>query len=52
MAFRQEQHTLEIGTPGRGLYMFTDKVSGWLEGKRVGDGLLTLFIQHGSSRSW
>ena len=40
--------TLTVSTRGKGLYSFTRQVADWLAKQGVGDGLLTLFIQHTS----
>ncbi len=41
--------TIHVGSHGQGLYEFTGQVSGWLTAEAVGDGLLTLFVQHTSA---
>lgn len=41
--------TLRIPTRGKGLYDFTEQAAGWLAQEAVGNGLLTLFIQHTSA---
>jgi secondary thiamine-phosphate synthase enzyme len=46
---RQERHTLEVGTRGRGLFPFGAAVTDWLASIHAEDGLLTLFIQHTSA---
>jgi secondary thiamine-phosphate synthase enzyme len=46
---QQRFHTLDVRTRGRGLYDFTQEVAEWLRHEAVGDGLLTLFIQHTSA---
>lgn len=38
----------EISTQGQGLYEFTTKVQDWVRGRKVEDGLLTLFVRHTS----
>lgn len=40
---------IEVATPGPGLTDVTATVSRWLAQQRVGDGLLTLLIQHTSA---
>jgi len=40
---------IEIETPGQGLHEVTDRVTGWLGGKAVSEGLLTLFCRHTSA---
>jgi hypothetical protein len=42
-------HKLEVATRGRGLYEITNAVAGWLNERRVADGLLTVFVQHTSA---
>ena len=46
---RQEQHTLELATRGRGLTPFAPHVARWLQEHQLGDGLVTLFLQHTSA---
>ncbi len=41
--------TITIATQGQGLYEFTDEVAGWLRGRSVSEGLLSLFVQHTSA---
>lgn len=38
----------EIETRGQGLYEFTSDVARWVQASDVGEGLLTLFVQHTS----
>lgn len=38
----------EIPTRGQGLYEFTEEVMGWVAGKGLDFGLLTLFVRHTS----
>lgn len=45
----QSQATVTISTRGQGLTEFTGKVSSWLEGTAIQDGLLTLFCRHTSA---
>ncbi len=40
--------TLTVSTRGKGLYSFTGKVQEWLGKQRIGEGVLTVFIQHTS----
>jgi secondary thiamine-phosphate synthase enzyme len=40
--------TLAVSTRGKGLYPFTKPVEEWLSKQGVGNGILTLFIQHTS----
>jgi secondary thiamine-phosphate synthase enzyme len=46
---RQEHHTLELPTRGRGLHAFAPQVETWLRRIEAQDGLLTVFIQHTSA---
>lgn len=46
---RQEDTTLEVRTPGRGLVPFGDQVERWLKQLSPTRGLLTVFIQHTSA---
>src|SRR5918993_4206314 len=45
------QHTrmLRVSTRGKGLYEFTDEVSGWVQSCGARTGLVTLFIRHTSA---
>lgn len=45
------QHTsqFQLNTHGKGLYAFTDQVADWLAKIGMGQGLLTLFVQHTSA---
>jgi len=40
---------IAVQTRGRGLYDVTDAVASWLAARRVGEGLLTLFLRHTSA---
>jgi secondary thiamine-phosphate synthase enzyme len=40
--------TLTVPTRGKGLYSFTKQAADWLSKQGVGEGLLTVFIQHTS----
>jgi secondary thiamine-phosphate synthase enzyme len=40
---------LGVHTPGQGFHDVTSKVAQWLVAEHVGDGLLTLFLQHTSA---
>ena len=42
------QTVISIPTHGPGLYEFTGEVRAFIRGKRTGEGLLTLFVQHTS----
>jgi len=42
------QKTLTVRTSGAGLYEFTDEVLHFTRGSGIGEGLLTLFVQHTS----
>ncbi len=44
-----DSHTLQVATRGKGLYEITGQIAGWLGGLRVGNGLLTVFVQHTSA---
>lgn len=46
---RQEQHTLELSTRGRGLTAIAPQVTRWLQEVQAGDGQVTLFVQHTSA---
>jgi secondary thiamine-phosphate synthase enzyme len=46
---KQWTHRLQIETRGKGLYEFTARIAGWLSERRVGTGLLTVFVQHTSA---
>lgn len=45
----QVSATLQVQAPSRGLHEITGDVVRWLEGQRIGDGLLTLFCMHTSA---
>jgi len=40
---------IEVTTRGKGLYEITGALEVWLEGLKVKDGLLTVFVQHTSA---
>jgi secondary thiamine-phosphate synthase enzyme len=46
---QQASTTLQIRVPGPGLYDITGQVSGWLDSRRIGRGLLTIFCAHTSA---
>ena len=46
---RQAQHSLTVEAPAQGLHEITGDIAAWLAGQDVGDGMLTLFIQHSSA---
>ena len=46
---RQFSGTLNVATRGKGLYEFTAQVESWVSGHGIGEGLLTLFLQHTSA---
>ena len=46
---QQTTHTLSTDTHGPGLYEITAAVVDWCQQQNIGDGLLTLFIQHTSA---
>lgn len=42
-------HKFQVGTSGKGLYEITDNLTGWVSGRSVRSGLLTVFVQHTSA---
>lgn len=46
---KQFTHVLTVPTSGKGLYDITRQVARWSEQCGVGNGLLTLFVQHTSA---
>lgn len=46
---KQASETLTFKTGGPGLSPITEEVRSWLKDKRVGEGVLTLFIAHTSA---
>lgn len=46
---KQVFHEIVIPTRGKGLYVFTSLVTGWLDQAGIRNGLLTLFIRHTSA---
>ena len=46
---KQKFHTITIQTHGAGLYAFTDKVTAFIAGSGIADGLLTCLIRHTSA---
>lgn len=46
---RQASGQLVLDTDGKGLYPFTDRVVRWVADSGIGQGLLTLFLQHTSA---
>lgn len=46
---RQQSHTLEVPTEGKGLYEFTSQIERWLQPLKYETGLLTVFIRHTSA---
>ena len=46
---RQVTDRLTVKTTGRGLHDISAEVALWIEGQGIGEGLLTLFIQHTST---
>ena len=46
---RQVSHELSVATQGRGLYDVTPKITAWLAGQGLRDGLLTVFVRHTSA---
>ena len=48
-AIRQRTHELTVATRGKGLYEMTGGVLEWVRASGIGEGLLTLHIQHTSA---
>jgi secondary thiamine-phosphate synthase enzyme len=46
---KQAVGQIEIATTGKGLTEITDRVTGWVAGQQIGNGLLTLFCRHTSA---
>ncbi len=46
---RQEQHTLQAKTAGRGLHEVTAEIDRWVASTGIARGLLTVFIRHTSA---
>lgn len=46
---RQASGELELATRGRGLYDVSDRLSAFVAGSGIGEGLLTVFIRHTSA---
>jgi secondary thiamine-phosphate synthase enzyme len=46
---KQAVGQIEIATTGKGLTEITDRVTGWVAGEQIRDGLLTLFCRHTSA---
>ena len=46
---RQSSHQLSVSTRGKGFYEITSDVGSWVEGLGIGEGLLTVFLQHTSA---
>ena len=46
---RQFSHKLSVSTRGKGFYEITSDVGSWVEGLGIGEGLLTVFLQHTSA---
>ena len=49
MPLAQFLDQIEVPTHGKGLYEITGALGDWLAGLGVGDGLLTIFVQHTSA---
>jgi secondary thiamine-phosphate synthase enzyme len=47
--FRQSFQEITVSTRGRGLYEFTEAVSGWIAKNHFQEGLLTLHLRHTSA---
>jgi secondary thiamine-phosphate synthase enzyme len=46
---QQFLHTLQVTTRGKGLVEITAEIRRWVEARRVGTGLLTVFCRHSSA---
>lgn len=46
---KQFSHRIEVPTRGKGLYGITPQVLRWVEQCGIGQGLLTIFLQHTSA---
>jgi secondary thiamine-phosphate synthase enzyme len=46
---RQFTNSIEVRTPGKGLYECTDRIARWVRECGIADGLLTVFVQHTSA---
>lgn len=46
---KQQIHRMEVATRGRGLVDITAAVVRWLDGQRIGTGLLTIWCRHTSA---
>jgi secondary thiamine-phosphate synthase enzyme len=46
---KQARHQLTVRTKGAGLYDITPQLRAWVGEQAIGDGLLTVFIQHTSA---
>ncbi|WP_026873330.1 secondary thiamine-phosphate synthase enzyme YjbQ [Inquilinus limosus] len=46
---QQFLHTLQVATHGKGLVEITPQVRPWVEARRIGTGLLTVFSRHTSA---
>ena len=46
---RQATTTIELRTPGQGLYDITEAVESWVSAQDMAEGLLTLFCRHTSA---
>ena len=49
MGLRQNLHTIEVATTGKGFFEINRQLVRWLEDISAHDGLLTLFIRHTSA---
>jgi secondary thiamine-phosphate synthase enzyme len=49
MPLTQAIGRLQVRAPEPGLHDITDRISGWLDSERIGDGLLTVFVAHTSA---
>jgi len=46
---KQFTHRFQVATRGKGLYPVNREIEGWVEGRELSTGLLTVFIQHTSA---
>lgn len=49
MMLRQDLHTLQVHTTGKGFFEINQPLANWLDEVKARDGLLTLFIRHTSA---
>jgi len=46
---KQFIHRIQVATRGKGLYPLNREIEGWVEGRGLSTGILTIFIQHTSA---